>query len=194
MKFFLTKLEKSKSAAATCLSLLCQLLQCSYATSRSKSSSIWTVSNRLRFSLGLDLDLDSDKRIVANPPSNTNPYIGIIRSLAGKQVRSISSAKFCSDSGVEKKRSGCSDSVVEKKSSDCYDQLDQNLDQFHIMAESESVDLKTCEKLPEHLSVQAAHIHEIHNVPMKVLIRPFPSVLDEKKVLSLMETIEVCIV
>ncbi|GFS23187.1 sulfiredoxin [Elysia marginata] len=58
------------------------------------------------------------------------------------------------------------------------------------MSGSEKADLKTCGKLPEHLSVQAAHIHEIHNVPMRVLIRPFPSVLDEKKVKSLMETIE----
>ncbi|RUS81480.1 hypothetical protein EGW08_010778 [Elysia chlorotica] len=58
------------------------------------------------------------------------------------------------------------------------------------MAQSDRVDLKTCKRLPEHLSIQAAHIYEIHNVPMRVLIRPFPSVLDEKKVKSLMETIE----
>ncbi|GFO39887.1 sulfiredoxin [Plakobranchus ocellatus] len=58
------------------------------------------------------------------------------------------------------------------------------------MTEQENIDLKTSERLPEHLSVQAAHIQEVHNVPMKVLIRPFPSVLDEKKVVSLMETIE----
>ena len=45
--------------------------------------------------------------------------------------------------------------------------------------------------LPGHLTVQAAHITEVHNVPMRVLIRPIPSMLDESKVLSLMETIKV---
>ena len=40
-------------------------------------------------------------------------------------------------------------------------------------------------------SVHSAYIGEIHNVPIRVLIRPFPSVLDEEKVLSLMETIQV---
>ncbi|CAG5134413.1 unnamed protein product [Candidula unifasciata] len=47
-----------------------------------------------------------------------------------------------------------------------------------------------CSQLPEHMSVHAAHITEVHNVPMKVLIRPIPSVLDEVKVSSLMETIQ----
>lgn len=40
------------------------------------------------------------------------------------------------------------------------------------------------------MSIQAAHISEIHNVPLHILIRPFPSVLDEVKVESLMRTIE----
>ncbi|XP_076455602.1 sulfiredoxin-1-like [Babylonia areolata] len=51
----------------------------------------------------------------------------------------------------------------------------------------------TCSKstcLPKDLSIHAAHITEVHNVPMRVLIRPIPSVLDENKVLSLMETIQ----
>ncbi|KAL8586129.1 Sulfiredoxin [Nucella lapillus] len=51
----------------------------------------------------------------------------------------------------------------------------------------------TCSKsncLPKDLSIQAAHINEVHNVPIRVLIRPIPSVLDENKVLSLMETIQ----
>ncbi|BFZ20133.1 hypothetical protein BsWGS_23172 [Bradybaena similaris] len=47
-----------------------------------------------------------------------------------------------------------------------------------------------CSKLPDHISVHAAHITEVHNVPMRVLIRPIPSVLDETKVASLMETIQ----
>ena len=40
-------------------------------------------------------------------------------------------------------------------------------------------------------SVHSDQIHEVHNVPMEVLIRPFPSVLDEFKVQSLMATIKV---
>lgn len=48
-----------------------------------------------------------------------------------------------------------------------------------------------CSQLPDHISVHAAHITEVHNVPMRVLIRPIPSVLDETKVASLMETIQV---
>ncbi|GFS61516.1 putative sulfiredoxin [Trichonephila inaurata madagascariensis] len=39
-------------------------------------------------------------------------------------------------------------------------------------------------------SIHAAHIEEIHEVPFEVLIRPFPSELDEEKVLSLMETLK----
>ena len=45
--------------------------------------------------------------------------------------------------------------------------------------------------LHKDLSIHAAHISEVHNVPMRVLTRPIPSVLDEHKVLSLMETIRV---
>ncbi len=41
-------------------------------------------------------------------------------------------------------------------------------------------------------SIHAGHITEVHDVPMEVLIRPFPSELDENKVKSLMETIQVC--
>ncbi|XP_055896417.1 sulfiredoxin-1-like isoform X2 [Biomphalaria glabrata] len=44
--------------------------------------------------------------------------------------------------------------------------------------------------LPDHLTVHAAHITEVHNVPLHILIRPIPSILDEEKVKSLMETIE----
>ncbi|XP_002730594.1 sulfiredoxin-1-like [Saccoglossus kowalevskii] len=42
----------------------------------------------------------------------------------------------------------------------------------------------------EKSSIQAGHITEVHNVPINVLIRPIPSVLEEEKVLSLMNTIE----
>ncbi|GFW24329.1 putative sulfiredoxin [Trichonephila clavipes] len=39
-------------------------------------------------------------------------------------------------------------------------------------------------------SIHAAHIEEIYDVPFEVLIRPFPSELDEEKVLSLMKTLK----
>ncbi|XP_076354070.1 sulfiredoxin isoform X2 [Tachypleus tridentatus] len=39
-------------------------------------------------------------------------------------------------------------------------------------------------------SIHADHISEIHDVPMSVLIRPFPSVLDEEKVRSLMKVLK----
>ncbi|XP_077986415.1 sulfiredoxin-1-like [Glandiceps talaboti] len=42
----------------------------------------------------------------------------------------------------------------------------------------------------EKTSIHAGHIEEVHNVPMKVLIRPIPSILEEEKVFSLMETIK----
>ena len=45
--------------------------------------------------------------------------------------------------------------------------------------------------LKEGETVHAAHITEVHNVPMSVILRPIPSVLDENKVLSLMETLQV---
>lgn len=40
-------------------------------------------------------------------------------------------------------------------------------------------------------SIHSTHITEVHNVPMRVITRPIPPVLDEDKVLSLMETIQV---
>ncbi|KAL7027539.1 hypothetical protein ACKWTF_005478 [Chironomus riparius] len=39
-------------------------------------------------------------------------------------------------------------------------------------------------------SVHSANINEIHVMPIKEIIRPIPSVLDEKKVDSLMETLK----
>ena len=45
--------------------------------------------------------------------------------------------------------------------------------------------------LPEDQTVHGAHIAEVHDVPMSVIIRPITPVLDEQKVLSLMETIKV---
>jgi sulfiredoxin len=40
-------------------------------------------------------------------------------------------------------------------------------------------------------SIHSASINEIYNIPMNDISRPLPSILDEKKVQSLMETIQV---
>jgi uncharacterized ParB-like nuclease family protein len=40
-------------------------------------------------------------------------------------------------------------------------------------------------------SIHSASIDDVHNIPMKVVVRPLPSILDENKVQSLMRTIEV---
>ncbi|KAM9178102.1 sulfiredoxin-1 isoform 3-T3 [Mergus octosetaceus] len=39
-------------------------------------------------------------------------------------------------------------------------------------------------------SIHTQHIAAVHNVPMRVLIRPIPSVLDPSKVRSLVETLQ----
>ena len=44
---------------------------------------------------------------------------------------------------------------------------------------------------PDDLTVQAAHITEVHDVPISVLIRPLVPEVNEVKVKSLMETIKV---
>lgn len=46
-------------------------------------------------------------------------------------------------------------------------------------------------KSDDNRSIHSANIAEVHNVPMQVIIRPIPPVLDELKVQSLMETIKV---
>lgn len=43
----------------------------------------------------------------------------------------------------------------------------------------------------DNRSIHSANIAEVHDVPMQVIIRPIPPVLDELKVQSLMETIKV---
>ncbi|XP_075701615.1 sulfiredoxin-1 [Rhinoderma darwinii] len=42
----------------------------------------------------------------------------------------------------------------------------------------------------ENRSIHSSNISDVHNIPMRVLIRPIPSVLEESKVESLMETIQ----
>lgn len=46
----------------------------------------------------------------------------------------------------------------------------------------------------DNRSIHSSNIEEVHNVPMQVIIRPIPPVLDELKVQSLMKTIKVIIV
>ena len=43
----------------------------------------------------------------------------------------------------------------------------------------------------EPSSIHSASIDEIYNIPMKDISRPLPSILDDKKVQSLMETLQV---
>ncbi|XP_045196810.2 sulfiredoxin-1-like [Mercenaria mercenaria] len=47
-----------------------------------------------------------------------------------------------------------------------------------------------CDRNLEIDSVHSNHVEEVHDVPINVLIRPIPSILDENKVKSLMETIK----
>ncbi|XP_003438958.1 sulfiredoxin-1 [Oreochromis niloticus] len=41
----------------------------------------------------------------------------------------------------------------------------------------------------DNRSIHSDTVEEVHNIPMQVIIRPFPLVLDEHKVQSLMDTI-----
>lgn len=46
------------------------------------------------------------------------------------------------------------------------------------------------EQTCKDVTVHAAHIEEVHNVPLNVIIRPIPPILEEEKVGSLMLTIQ----
>ncbi|XP_068118939.1 sulfiredoxin-1 [Hyperolius riggenbachi] len=48
----------------------------------------------------------------------------------------------------------------------------------------------TDDTMQENRSIHSGNISAVHNVPMRVLIRPIPSDLDESKVHSLMETLQ----
>uniref|UniRef100_G3MSA8 sulfiredoxin n=2 Tax=Amblyomma TaxID=6942 RepID=G3MSA8_AMBMU len=50
--------------------------------------------------------------------------------------------------------------------------------------------METTTGRPSDFSVHSAHIAEVHDIPMNVLIRPLTPVLDEAKVASLMETLK----
>lgn len=43
----------------------------------------------------------------------------------------------------------------------------------------------------ENRSIHSDNVEEVHNIPVDVIIRPIPPVLDEEKVQSLMDTIKV---
>ncbi|XP_038046585.1 sulfiredoxin-1-like isoform X1 [Patiria miniata] len=58
------------------------------------------------------------------------------------------------------------------------------------MATDGPAEMGTSEDHDEGTSIHAGHIDKIHEVPIRHLIRPLPSVLDDDKVLSLMETIK----
>ncbi|KAI5610300.1 sulfiredoxin-1 [Silurus asotus] len=42
----------------------------------------------------------------------------------------------------------------------------------------------------ENRSIHSDNVEEVHNIPMNVIIRPIPPVIDEEKVQSLMDTIQ----
>jgi len=56
---------------------------------------------------------------------------------------------------------------------------------------SSSLTKNDCLSNESPASIHSASINKIYNIPMKDIIRPLPSILDEKKVQSLMETIQV---
>lgn len=64
---------------------------------------------------------------------------------------------------------------------------------YSITRMSSSQNSGTCTS-SEPASIHSASIDETYNIPMKDIARPLPSVLDENKVLSLMETIQVIII
>ena len=63
-------------------------------------------------------------------------------------------------------------------------------EQNNVFMENKAHKHDSCDK--EITSVHSDQIRDVHNVPIDVLIRPIPSILDESKVQSLMETLQVC--
>lgn len=49
----------------------------------------------------------------------------------------------------------------------------------------------TGDRNPDNRSIHSGNVEEVHNVPMQVIVRPIPPVLDELKVQNLMKTITV---
>ncbi|XP_055911714.1 putative sulfiredoxin [Eupeodes corollae] len=62
----------------------------------------------------------------------------------------------------------------------------------HRILKSSSVQLSGVNKMcTNNTSVHSASIDEVHDVPMSEIHRPFPPILDEEKVQSLMSTLEI---
>ncbi|XP_027195685.2 sulfiredoxin [Dermatophagoides pteronyssinus] len=57
-----------------------------------------------------------------------------------------------------------------------------------ITSQNQSIYRTMSSKSEENRSIHSASINEIHDVPMSVIHRPIPSILDENKVKSLMQT------
>lgn len=72
------------------------------------------------------------------------------------------------------------------------------IDKFHknnhlfITSQNQSIYRTMSSKSEENRSIHSASINEIHDVPMSVIHRPIPPILDENKVKSLMQTFKVC--
>lgn len=67
---------------------------------------------------------------------------------------------------------------------------DLHLDGHNLDAKSLTMPCITAGRMT---SIHSAYIEEVHDVPISVITRPFIPELDEKKVQSLMETIQVSI-
>ncbi|XP_029993564.1 sulfiredoxin-1 [Sphaeramia orbicularis] len=61
-----------------------------------------------------------------------------------------------------------------------------------LVFSSQSLSIMSSEdvKDSDNRSIHSDSVDEVHNVPMDVIIRPFPPVLDEQKVQSLMDTLK----
>lgn len=60
-----------------------------------------------------------------------------------------------------------------------------------IVFSSHRLSVMSSERGNDNRSIHSDSVSEVHNVPLQVIIRPFPPELDEQKVQSLMETIKV---
>uniref|UniRef100_A0A8C6UD25 sulfiredoxin n=1 Tax=Neogobius melanostomus TaxID=47308 RepID=A0A8C6UD25_9GOBI len=62
---------------------------------------------------------------------------------------------------------------------------------FSSESPSVLVSMSCSEPVDENRSIHSDCVSEVHNVPLSVIIRPFPPELDQQKVQSLMDTIQV---
>lgn len=78
--------------------------------------------------------------------------------------------------------------IIMSTSSSCKDDSDDS----SLRVKGSLSDDKEKRRVEQQVSsIHAAHVTDVYQVPIKVIIRPIPSVLDETKVESLMETIQV---